>query len=63
MVFGEGYMASQVADDYRSYADLDVYQSKNYYAVVTPPPDGWLGSGADEGRAKQRYAWGRRKEP
>ena len=24
---------------------------------------GWLGSGADEGRAKLRYALGRRKEP
>jgi len=23
----------------------------------------WLGSGADEGRAKRRYARGRRKEP
>ena len=27
------------------------------------PPGGWLGSDADEGRAKLRYATGRRKEP
>ena len=27
------------------------------------PPGGWLGSGAEEGRAKRRYASGRRMEP
>ena len=27
------------------------------------PPGGWLGSGADEGRAKLRKAPGRRREP
>ena len=31
--------------------------------VATPPSGEWLGSGADEGRAKLRYASGRRMEP
>ena len=29
----------------------------------TKPPGGWLGSGADEGRGKRRYARGRRMQP
>ncbi len=30
--------------------------------VATPPSGGWLGSGTDEGRAKLRYASGKRME-
>ena len=32
-------------------------------SAATTPSGGWLGSGAEEGRAKLRYAPGRRKEP
>jgi len=32
-------------------------------AAFATPPGEWLGSGAEEGRAKLRYASGRRKEP
>ena len=32
-------------------------------SAASKPPGGWLGSGADEGRGKQRYARGRRMQP
>jgi hypothetical protein len=35
--------------------------NRNY--AITPLSGEWFGLGADEGRAKQRYALGRRMEP
>ena len=32
------------------------------YLLQYKPPGGWLGSSTDEGRAKLRYATGKRKE-
>jgi hypothetical protein len=49
--------------DCRSYAiyNLDVCQADSLWLATLFGE--WLGSGADEGRAKLRYALGRRKEP
>ena len=49
--------------DCRSYAiyNLDVCQADSLWLATLS--GGWLGSSADEGRAKLRYALGRRKEP